>query len=55
MVFVVSVMLFVIIFRVVWKYGGLSLLNINKGGNFFIFIDIIFNGGSVFNVLIGIY
>uniref|UniRef100_A0A8W8HL34 Uncharacterized protein n=1 Tax=Magallana gigas TaxID=29159 RepID=A0A8W8HL34_MAGGI len=48
MVSVASAMLLVIILRVVWKYGGPSLLNTNKGGNSLKFIptDTTFNGGS---------
>uniref|UniRef100_K1PHR8 Uncharacterized protein n=1 Tax=Magallana gigas TaxID=29159 RepID=K1PHR8_MAGGI len=55
MVSVASAMLLVIILRVVWKYGGPSLLNTNKRGNSFIPTDSTFNGGSASNAPTGTY
>lgn len=56
LVSVASAMLFVIEIRVVWKYGGPSLLNTNnKGGNSFIPTDKTFNCGSASNAPTGTY
>uniref|UniRef100_A0A8W8LQR5 Uncharacterized protein n=1 Tax=Magallana gigas TaxID=29159 RepID=A0A8W8LQR5_MAGGI len=55
LVSVASAVLLVIVLRVVWKYGGPSLLNTNKGGNSFIPTDTTINGGSAPNAPTGTY